>query len=249
MRNRVVEPDWDIDEDLPPQRRTRHGAFGRRPADWIAMVVLAAGAVAIAVNALMLQKGPHPAPFGFARSALVEPTAAVLPLPVARPPTLGVAPNPTNAPDTAAARRPRTPAIADLQRELQRRGFFDDPPSGMMGPKTATAIRDAELALGLPETGEPSDALIGALRRGEFRADPKQVRSLPPAAAGDPRTRTAQHALARLGYGPIRLDGRPGEETRSAIKRFERDRSLPVTGEVGDRLLRELAAVIGAPLE
>ena len=75
------------------------------------MVVIAAGAVAITVNAVMLQKGPHPAPFGFARPAAtpVEITSAVaLPMPVARPPSLGIA---VPAPD-AAAKRPRSPAVA-----------------------------------------------------------------------------------------------------------------------------------------
>src|SRR5262249_55952847 len=40
-----------------------------------------------------------------------------------------------------------------------------------------------------------------------------------------------------------------GVETTTAIERFERERKLPVTGQISDRLLRELAAVTGRPLE
>ncbi len=58
-----------------------------------------------------------------------------------------------------------------------------------------------------------------------------------------------QKALARLGYGPIRIDGRVGETTKQAIERFERDRRLPVTGEVSDRVIRELNAVAGLSIQ
>jgi len=40
-----------------------------------------------------------------------------------------------------------------------------------------------------------------------------------------------------------------GPDTRAAIEKFERDRKLPVSGEVSDRLVRELTAVTGRPLE
>ena len=38
-------------------------------------------------------------------------------------------------------------------------------------------------------------------------------------------------------------------ETRAAIERFERERKLPVSGQVSDRLTRELSAMTGRPLE
>jgi len=40
-----------------------------------------------------------------------------------------------------------------------------------------------------------------------------------------------------------------GGETQAAIKRFESEHKMPVTGQVSDRLLRELAAAIGHPVE
>ncbi len=38
-------------------------------------------------------------------------------------------------------------------------------------------------------------------------------------------------------------------DTRSAIEIFQRERRLPVNGEITDELVRELAAVAGRPLE
>ena len=58
-----------------------------------------------------------------------------------------------------------------------------------------------------------------------------------------------QKALARLGYGPIRIDGRASEATEKAIKDFERDRRLPVTGQISDRLVKELNAVAGFSIQ
>lgn len=40
-----------------------------------------------------------------------------------------------------------------------------------------------------------------------------------------------------------------GSETQAAIQKFERERKLPVTGQLSDRLVRELAIVIGHPIE
>jgi peptidoglycan hydrolase-like protein with peptidoglycan-binding domain len=51
-----------------------------------------------------------------------------------------------------------------------------------------------------------------------------------------------QRALAISAYGPLREDGILGPDTREAIIRFERDRGLPPTGEVSDRLIMELRA-------
>jgi len=36
---------------------------------------------------------------------------------------------------------------------------------------------------------------------------------------------------------------------RTAIERFERARGMPVTGQVSDRLVRELSSLVGRPLE
>lgn len=74
-----------------------------------------------------------------------------------------------------------------------------------------------------------------------------------PASAAKPEAQkhvaSAQRALAKLGYGPLKSDGLMGAGTRQAIERFERDRRLPPSGELGARTLRELSAQSGLPVE
>ena len=49
--------------------------------------------------------------------------------------------------------------------------------------------------------------------------------------------------------GPVKATGTIGPETTAAIRKFESDRKMPVTGQVSTRLVRELAALTGRPLE
>jgi peptidoglycan hydrolase-like protein with peptidoglycan-binding domain len=58
-----------------------------------------------------------------------------------------------------------------------------------------------------------------------------------------------QRALADFGYGQINPTGIYDPATRAAIEKFERDRRLPVTGQVSEQLVRELSAMTGRPLE
>ena len=63
------------------------------------------------------------------------------------------------------------------------------------------------------------------------------------------RVIAVQRALTEFGYGQIKPTGIIDPDTQAAIERFERERKLPVTGQVTDRLVRELAAMTGRPLD
>ena len=58
-----------------------------------------------------------------------------------------------------------------------------------------------------------------------------------------------QRALNEFGYGPLKATGNYGSETIAAIKKFERDRKMPVTGQISPRLLQELSVLTGKPIE
>jgi len=70
-----------------------------------------------------------------------------------------------------------------------------------------------------------------------------------PQEAAGPTARVAavQKALIKSGF-VLRADGVMGLTTRQALERFERDRKLPVTGELSPRTLRELAAQSGVAI-
>jgi hypothetical protein len=68
-------------------------------------------------------------------------------------------------------------------------------------------------------------------------------------AAAPRRVAAVQRALTEYGYGQLKPTGTVGSDTQAAIQKFERERKIPVTGQVSDRLVRELATVIGRPVE
>lgn len=57
-----------------------------------------------------------------------------------------------------------------------------------------------------------------------------------------------QRALSNYGYGQIGPTGIVDAPTSAAIGKFERDHKLPVTGQMSNRLMNELAVMVGHPL-
>jgi hypothetical protein len=78
---------------------------------------------------------------------------------------------------------------------------------------------------------------------------PASSRSDAAASSGSRRVAAVQRALTEYGYGQLKPTGTVGSDTQAAIQKFERERKLPVTGQMSDRLVRELAAVIGHPID
>jgi peptidoglycan hydrolase-like protein with peptidoglycan-binding domain len=68
-------------------------------------------------------------------------------------------------------------------------------------------------------------------------------------SAGARRVASVQRALTPYGYGQLKPTGAVGSDTQAAITKFERDRKLPVTGQMSDRLVKELTAMIGHPID
>jgi peptidoglycan hydrolase-like protein with peptidoglycan-binding domain len=205
-----------------------------RLADLLAGGVAAAAVILVCVNALGMQRAPRPAAAAQKQAAVAAPKPAnAAPLPPARP---------------ESAKRSAASLMFDIQRELAAKGYYDGAVDGIMGPRAAQAIRNFEKANGLKVTGEPSEALLERIRHALSRSDITGSLT-PPAPAAQPimssKIGSAQRILARYGYGPVRINGELDADTRAAIGRFESDRGLPHTGEVSDRLLRELAAYSG----
>ncbi len=256
-------------------------ALGWSGRDAVAFVVAVSAALLVLVNTLFLQPGPHPAPMVRSSVAAITPpnpvpspvpsptqghglagTTATLPSP--RPQAAPKAeqakavPAPTAVPSAPAA-RPNTAVVADIQRELSRRGFYDGVVDGRYGPRTDAAIRDFEQASGLKPSTAPDEALLRSIQRSLVRSRPAVRPPAPiPQAKPDPiadliapskQVIAVQRALSEFGYGQIKPTGIVDPETQSAIQKFERERKLPVTGQMSHRVVRELASITGRPLE
>lgn len=124
--------------------------------------------------------------------------------------------------------------------------FFNPPPAAesrrsapaMVAPKPAATAVSTPVPASSPVTARAPQTV--AARRNDPIAD---------LIAASSRLAAAQRVLAQFGYGQIKPSGNLDEATRAAIMRFERDHQLPVTGRLSDRLLGELAAMAGHPIE
>jgi len=212
------------------ERGVLAAAIMTHPREFVAVVMAVAATAAIFFNALYLQHGPHPAPI-FAR----------------RMPAL-------HRPAPDAEGQHQAQLVADIQRELSRRGFYDDTVDGIWGAKTDAATREFLQAAGSKADPSVSDSLLRAIKSSSVRRAPAQ--SSP--AHNDPiarllapskRMQAIQSALADFGYGQIKPTGVYDDDTRAAIEKFERDQRMPVTGQLSERVVRALASMTGRPLE
>lgn len=253
--SRNSRPQHDLDKD-------RAGMAGRvgnlardNPVAAGGSVVMALTGCLIVANALGLQTGRHPAPLFMTRDWADVPQMNE---PAGR---LGAA-----APQASAL-------VLELQTALRRYGLYNGPLDGLNGPATAQAIRAYERSLGRIETGAPSEALLAVLTLqgaapviapetatvpvprpkpqpkpgfvipGHEEAAPAEA--VPPEPAADPLLAQIQQLLSDLGYGPLRADGLMGDNTATAIQRFELDRGLPITGRPSEAVISRLEMVSG----
>lgn len=121
-----------------------------------------------------------------------------------------------------------TSVIANTQSELRRRGYDVPVVSGTLDAKTQAAIRAYQEQSGLQVTGKASESLLARLQAADGSDDPRSQKDL---------VRTVQAELRDLGYNGGPADGVYGPSTRSAVRAYQADNSLPVTGEVTQSLL------------
>ncbi|MCK1651142.1 peptidoglycan-binding protein [Bradyrhizobium sp. 149] len=193
------------------------------PKDTLAGLVAIAAISAIVANALFLQTGRHPAPMFGTVINLPAPSSLSLSNPLPRPRPVGA--------DTS----PLEPRATEFRAE----------------PKPAEKAPDkpVEATASTQRSGDPMTNLV------------KQTISAPPSVARPPapipvqqspaarRIAGVQRALSEYGYGNLKVTGAISGETQAAIQKFEREHKMQVTGQVSDRLLRELGAAIGHPVE
>ena len=110
--------------------------------------------------------------------------------------------NPDDSPyylDPESAGRYPIDLGVEVQTELARRGYYNGLIDGVIGPRSQTAIREFQVAEGLPVTGQIDDNLITALRAtdpGAPAEDSDSVAPLPsPAPTAAPKQDSSPMAL------------------------------------------------------
>ena len=238
------------DDETPRRRRGAAAALAEperglllrvllySPKDMVAGLIAFAASSAIITNALFLQSGPHPAPmFG----TVPAPTTALLmpnPLPRPRPAEADTLPliEPKRADsslfDPRPVEPPPEPKQADqrsvVQRPVDPRANdqrSSDPMASLVRATTSTPVPPSNALR--PPAPVPTTGSIGGARR----------------------VAAVQRVLTEYGYAQLKPTGTLGPDTKAAIEKFERERRLPVTGQVSDRLVRELYVATGHSVE
>ena len=101
-------------------------------------------------------------------------------------------------------------------------------------PKPRPSDADAPV-VPMPRADDPVGGLVRATSQ--------------PAPSSSSRVAAVQRALSDYGYGQLKPTGTIGADTQAAIQRFERERKMPITGQMSDRLVRELGLAIGRPIQ
>ncbi|WGS01583.1 peptidoglycan-binding protein [Bradyrhizobium sp. ISRA443] len=248
-------PRKTLDDDEAPRRRRgakvmaieaeeERGLFLRvllySPKDMVVGVLAAAVIVAILINALFLQAGRHPSPmFG----------GSVVTLPPPVPVVAVTSPLPRPRPAEAAARSVE-PAAVETPRPVEVKPVETKP-----AETRAAEVKSAEAKPAEAKASDPMTNLVMKSTAAPPAAAPSNV-IRPPTPIPTPhlspagrRIAAVQRALTEYGYGQLKPTGTIGADTQTAIAKFERARKIPVTGQMSDRLVHELTAMIGHPIE
>ncbi len=209
------------------------------PKDMLAGLIAFAAASAIITNALFLQSGPHPAPmFG---TAVTPPTGLLVPNPLPRPRPAEADTLPLNEPKRA------DPSLFDPKP-------VEPPPEPKQVEQKPAALRPPEPRAVDQRSNDPMGNLVKATTSTPLPSPSSALR--PPASipvtgsiGGARRIAAVQRVLTEYGYAQLKPTGMLGPDTKAAIEHFERERRLPVDGQVSDRLVRELYAATGHAVE
>jgi hypothetical protein len=212
--------------DVETERNLVMRVLLHSPKDTLAGLVAAAAVSAIVANALFLQTGRHPAPMFGTVINLPVPSSMSLSNPLPRPRPVGA--------DTS----PLEPKATEFRVEPK--------------PAEKAPEKPAETTASTPRAGDPMTNLV---IKATTPTPPSVAIARPPApipvqqSPAARRLAGVQRALAEYGYGNLKITGTMSGETQSAIQKFEREHRMQVTGQVSDRLLRELGGAIGHPVE
>lgn len=162
------------------------------------------------------------------------------------------------------------PRVQEIQDILKNAGYEPGPLDGRMGWQTRKAIKEFQKAKGLPTHGKIDPKTWSELNKEkEAQANSKKEKVEEPVflpAEEKPKdtkskeeilkimgpqdkiktelpkdkTKQVQLALKNAGFDPGPIDGKIGEKTRRAIRRFQKSKGLKVDGVVGKRTWEEL---------
>jgi peptidoglycan hydrolase-like protein with peptidoglycan-binding domain len=128
-------------------------------------------------------------------------------------------------------------AVRQAQKALNDRGFRTGGVDGRMGPQTQAALVNFQRAEKLQPTGKLDGATLKALdlEKGGRSASANAAGRYPASTI-----RKAQETLSARGYKAGPANGVLGDETRAALRQFQKSENIAVTGRLNPRTLAHL---------
>lgn len=134
--------------------------------------------------------------------------------------------------------------VLEIQRELNLLGYGAGPADGFFGERTRSAIQAYQRDHNLLVDGQPTSTLLSHVRA------TAQSRSAGPVSSrvdiSSQQIADIQTALRSLGYKVGYPSGRLDDETRAAIRSYESDHGLLMSGEPSAELLRHMRERVDA---
>lgn len=142
--------------------------------------------------------------------------------------------------------------VRKLQTALRRKGYYTGTVDGKFGPGTKKAVMKYQRSIGLHADGRPGDKTLTALYDGGSTAvntsknrdrinaaKPKNPRTLYYGCTGA-RVRALQRALSNVGCYHGSIDGKYGDLTYEAVKRYQSKVGLHSDGMAGAQTIASL---------
>lgn len=130
--------------------------------------------------------------------------------------------------------------ISAAQQALQVMGYDPGPVDGAMGENTRRALEAFQEEFGLAVDGRIDDALLERLRAEAVLDTASSERRLDRKGLLRSYTRAVQDGLRDLGFNPGPVDGVVGPLTRKAVRAFQAEAQIDVTGTISPQLLEAI---------
>ncbi|MEL6504137.1 MAG: peptidoglycan-binding domain-containing protein [Pseudomonadota bacterium] len=224
----------------------------------------------IFTNAIFFQDGAHPSPLFSTRAIervapLDEPvkTAVLKAQPKKVPQSVST---PADTSETGKE------LLREVQTALSVRGYYAGKLDGLYGSRTRRAITAFQSDNGMPVDGKvtvrlltqvlmsgsaqpetvpvpPKSQLaskpvrVKTVKVATSRVKPKIVSSGAPVTQADGLVARIQAGLRNYGYDDLQVDGKMGQQTATAIQRFQLDYGMKITGEASQSVLNKLSEI------
>ena len=179
------------------------------------------------------------------RTAIIEAQKAykLPPDGVAGPQTLAALESDTAKTTSVSSTTTKSAEVTSLQDLLSKRGFYNGPVDGIMGPQTRLAIVAAQKNYGLTTDGLAGSQTIAALE-----SNPNKSTEVPASATSESKTSSKsdkdvlalQELLAKRGFYNGAIDGVKGSQTNTAIASAQKAYGLVVDGIAGSKTIAAL---------